>query len=180
MDITVEQVDKVRACTGATYEQARSALLETGGNVLDAVILLERQGAAAGEADYSTRGGAGWASDSPHTPTREEIRQALRDLLSHFLSIVLEIWKGDHITSTIPLIILLILLIVSPAAVALVVVIGLCTGYKVHVTGPGTEGWRGWVNGWLDQLADTLNDAVVQARREYRRREKEKKNTQKK
>ena len=29
------------------------------------------------------------------------------------------------------------------------------------------------MNGWLDQLADTLNDAVVQARREYRQKEKE-------
>lgn len=180
MDITLEQVEKVRACTGATYEQARAALEETGGNVLDAVILLERQGAGNGGADYTTRDGAGAAPDSPHRPTRGEVKQAVKDLLANFLSIVLEIWKGDRLTCTIPLLILLILLIVSPLTVALVVVFGLCAGFRIHVAGPGTEGWRGWVNGWMDQLADTLNDAVIQARREYKRKEKEKKEAKKK
>lgn len=44
MDITLEQVEKVRSCTGASYEEAKAALEAAGGNVLDAVILLEQQG----------------------------------------------------------------------------------------------------------------------------------------
>lgn len=170
MDITAEQLDKVRACTGATYEQARAALLQTGGNVLDAVILLERQGADHTGADYSTRKRIRWSDHVNTPPTREELKQALSGLLRHILSIVLEIWKGENITCVLPLWILLLLVLASPLAVALGVVVGLCVGYKVHITGPGTESWRGWVNNRLDQLADTLNDAVVQAVRESRRR----------
>ena len=57
MDITLEQVEKVRSCTGATYEEAKAALEATGGNVLDAVILLEKQGKTGpAGGDYSTRG----------------------------------------------------------------------------------------------------------------------------
>lgn len=169
MDITAEQVDRVRSCTGASYEQARAALLQTSGNVLDAVILLEQQGAEKAGADYSTRRKARWADHSAAPPGREELKQALSGLLRHMLSVVLEIWKGEDVTCTLPLLILPLLLLVSPLAVGLVVLGGLCAGYKVHITGPGTESWRGWVNQRLDQLADTLNDAVLQTLREGRR-----------
>jgi zinc transport system substrate-binding protein len=80
MDITAEQVDRVRSCTGASYEQARAALLQTGGNVLDAVILLEQQGAEKAGADYSTRRKARWADHSAAPPGREELKQALSGL----------------------------------------------------------------------------------------------------
>lgn len=69
MDITLEQVEKVRSCTGASYEEAKAALEAAGGNVLDAVILLEQQGKTGPHrGDYSTRGAgpepdARWAAE---------------------------------------------------------------------------------------------------------------------
>ena len=67
MDITLEQVEKVRSCTGASYEEAKAALEAAGGNVLDAVILLEQQGKTGPTGgDYSTRGAsrmARWAAE---------------------------------------------------------------------------------------------------------------------
>ena len=56
MEITLEQVEKVRSCTGTSYEEAKAALEAAEGRVLDAVILLERQGrGGAPEGGYATR-----------------------------------------------------------------------------------------------------------------------------
>ena len=62
MEITLEQVERLREKADVSYEQAKAALEEAGGSLLDALILLERQGrvnpGAGRSARYSTRPGA--------------------------------------------------------------------------------------------------------------------------
>lgn len=41
MEITLEMVDEVIERTGASYKQAKGALNETGGDILDAIVLIE-------------------------------------------------------------------------------------------------------------------------------------------
>jgi len=43
MQVTLEQVDQVRDRTGATYKEAKDALETTGGDVLEAIVLIEQQ-----------------------------------------------------------------------------------------------------------------------------------------
>lgn len=43
MDITLEMVDQVRERTGATYEAAKKALAENNGDVVDAIIAIEKE-----------------------------------------------------------------------------------------------------------------------------------------
>lgn len=43
MDITLEMVDQVIARTGCTYEEAKAALEEANGSVLDAIIAYEKE-----------------------------------------------------------------------------------------------------------------------------------------
>ena len=43
MEITLEQVGKVKERTGVSYAEAKSALELTNGDVLDAIILLEEK-----------------------------------------------------------------------------------------------------------------------------------------
>ena len=43
MDITLEMVDQVRERTGATYEEAKAALENANGNVVDAIIAIEKE-----------------------------------------------------------------------------------------------------------------------------------------
>ena len=40
----MEKVERLREKANVTYEEAKAALEETGGDLLDAVVLLERQG----------------------------------------------------------------------------------------------------------------------------------------
>lgn len=42
MEITLEMVDQVRERTGASYEAARAALEKSNGNVVDAIVLIEK------------------------------------------------------------------------------------------------------------------------------------------
>ena len=56
MAVTLEQVEKLREKSGLSYEQARQLLEQTGGDLLEALIILERQGTLqGGSAYYSTR-----------------------------------------------------------------------------------------------------------------------------
>lgn len=43
MEITLEMVDLVRERTGATYEEAKNALEQANGNVVDAIIAIEKE-----------------------------------------------------------------------------------------------------------------------------------------
>ena len=175
MEITLEQVEKVRSCTGASYEEAKAALEETGGNVLDAVILLEKRGRSGpAGGDYSTRG-PGPEQPGPF-PRRgvnwREVRRALKSLLTHCLAISLEIWKTGRMTCMIPLIAALLLLLAAPYTVFGLTLLGLCFGYRVHISGEGTEGWGDKVNQVMDQIGDVVSDAVGQLRRDRRGRTK--------
>ena len=168
VNITMEQVEKVRACTRCSYEEAKAALEQTGGNVLDAVILLEQKGArnSAG-GDYSTR--TKGAEQSPRQerrrPTGREVRRVLSELAENCLSVALEVWKRGEMTCRVPLLAAVLLLIVAPYVVVGLFLLGLCLGYRVHLAGRGTEGWGDKVNAVSDEVADTVYDAVTSLRK---------------
>lgn len=177
MNITLEQVEKVRHCTGCSYEEARAALAECGGNVLDAVILLERRGEGqTSGGDYSTR--ASETAPEPEKawrrPTRHEVCRGAKKLLINCLAIALEVWRGETMTSSVPLLIAVALLLVAPYGMAVLILAGLCMGYRVHITGRGTENWGAKVNQTLDQVSDTVNDAFAQLRRDRGRHNRKK------
>lgn len=168
MEITLEQVEKVRSCTGASYEEAKAALEKTGGNVLDAVILLERQGEDGPVGgDYSTRAPGAGAERQPlvrRRPSGQEVWRVLRSLAANCLSISLEIWKDGRMTCMIPLIAALILIVVAPYVCIGLALAGLCFGYHIHISGKGTEEWGMKVNQVMDQIGDTVSDAMAQLR----------------
>jgi hypothetical protein len=57
MDITIEQVEQLTSRTGVSYEDARTALEAAGGDLLEALIALEREGKTTHQsAAYSTNG----------------------------------------------------------------------------------------------------------------------------
>lgn len=164
-----------RMCTGVTYEQARSALEQAGGKVLDAVILLERNGQRGEEGgSYSTR------PEQPgqrptcewKRPTGRQVRAALASMAANCMSVYLEVWKERNVTCRMPLLAAVLLVIVVPYVMVGLLLLGLCLGYRVHVAGKGTEGWGSRVNQAVDQVVDTVSDAVGSLRRKNTRRKK--------
>ncbi len=70
MEITLEQVERLREKADVSYAQAKQALEYSGGNLLDALIYLEEQGAIPRPqgAYYSTRN-----ETPPPPPVRNEL-----------------------------------------------------------------------------------------------------------
>ena len=68
MDITLEQVERLREKADVSYAQAKEALEYSGGNLLDALIYLEERGVIPRPEDayYSTKGEA-----PPPPPTQD-------------------------------------------------------------------------------------------------------------
>lgn len=178
MDITLEQVEKVRKCTGCSYEEAKAALTKTGGNVLDAVILLEQKNEPkAGSGNYSTRGAEAPEKDPEpgwRWPTCQEFCRAVKSLIVNCLAISLEVWINHRMTCMIPLLIAVILLLVAPYVSVGLLLLGLCLGYRIHISGRGTEGWGSKVNQVMDQVGDTVSDAFSQLRGDRRKQNKKK------
>lgn len=175
MNITMEQVEKVRMCTGVTYEEARTALEQTGGNVLDAVILLERRGQREGaEGHYSTRPEEPGRRSAYEwkRPTGRQVRDAAASVVSNCMSIYLEVWKNRQMTCRMPLLAALLLVLIVPYVMVGLLLLGLCLGYRVHIAGRGTEGWGSRVNQTVDQVVDTVSDAVSSLRKKNTRKTK--------
>ena len=68
MEITLEQVERLREKAAVSYGQAKAALEYSGGNLLDALIYLEERGVIPRPEDayYSTKGEA-----PPPPPTQD-------------------------------------------------------------------------------------------------------------
>ena len=78
MEITLEQVERLREKSGLSYEEARDLLERCHGDLLDALIELERQGRLrpGGGGTYSTRPGAHPAASPTASSARGRPREA--------------------------------------------------------------------------------------------------------
>ncbi|MFR6187354.1 MAG: hypothetical protein ACLUJG_18830 [Lawsonibacter sp.] len=108
MEITLEQVERLREKAAVSYGQAKAALEYSGGNLLDALIYLEERGVIPRPEDayYSTKGRrrrpptAG--SALPVEPAagkkrrRSRLRRLMRRLRSILLDNELEIWRREQ------------------------------------------------------------------------------------
>ncbi|MEG2455654.1 MAG: hypothetical protein RSC08_05295 [Oscillospiraceae bacterium] len=76
-EITLEQVERLRTIAPISFADAKAALEAAGGNLLDAVIDLERQGKVPAKSGgfYSTRGGA----PAPLPPAKVRVPRKNKD-----------------------------------------------------------------------------------------------------
>ena len=154
MQITQEQVERLRARTGLSYERARALLEQAGGDLLEALILLERQGGTGQAAGsfYSTRPDSGVeappasAASGSLQKTREsrpgfwdwltQLLDAVWDLLRHSVVNRLEIWRRGEMMSSMPVLILVLLVIVAFWLTAALLLFGLLFGCTYRFSGP--------------------------------------------
>ena len=129
MAVTMEQVERLREKSGATYEACRDALERTGGNLLDAIILLEREGhSRTAGATFTTRPGEKAAEAARLVLSPEngqsgrgkkrsdwrdgaaEVWEAGKNLLRHATVNQFEVWRRGEMMTSMPVLILALLI----------------------------------------------------------------------
>ena len=176
MEITLEQVERLREKAPVSYAQAKQALEYSGGNLLDALIYLEEQGTI-------PRPEGVYFSTRKEVPPQEEplvecpqpeekgrspkgrpnLFRRVRYLL---LDNELEIWRKDRPVTALPVLILILLVVAAFWITVPAMVLGLFLGFRYRFSGPDLE--REGINQVMDNVADTAADLGRQVMDELR------------
>lgn len=166
--ITLEKVEKLTEVTGVSYAEAKQALEETQGDMLEAVLLLERQE----KVKRPTNGGFA-SSQKQRTQqkpkTENDSFAKFIEWLKHILHLGntndFVVYREMNDTLSIPLTIFVVLLIVAFWIVFPLLIIGLFFNYRYKFTGPSFKNEK--VNKTLESISnvtvktgETIRDAV--------------------
>lgn len=188
MAITLEQVEKLREKTGASYEACKDALERSSGDMLDAVIYLEKLGEAraagkgssfttepvesAAEAvkrvltlPTGTKKGKGKEKDADWKDWARDVGEMGVNLLRHSTVNQLEVWRHDKLMTSVPILILALLIILAFWITIPLIIVGLFVGCRYRFVGPdlGKES----INDVMDNVSATVDDMVGQVKREF-------------
>ncbi len=166
-----EKVDKLVEKTGVSYAEAKAALESSGWNLLDALILLEKEhktesapGRYVSEpGEPEEEAGAEYVSEAPDRgrETREKIRSGLKKAWAFLTKNKMTFTgrSGDPVF-TVPVLVVIILLLASVGTVLVLALIALLLGCGFSFSGPdlGKDGLNDAVNAVGEKMADIGND----------------------
>ena len=168
MDISLELVERLREKANVSYAQAKQALEYSQGNLLDALIYLEEQGAIPRpqKTYYSTQTktppqtqalvqrvvpGEGSQGRQDH-PIRRLFTALRRGLVENEL----EVWRRQQPVTALPMLILIILLVFAFWVTAPMLLLGLFLGFRYRFSGPDLEDEN--LNSMMEKVANTADD----------------------
>lgn len=156
MNITEVQLQKLMDLTHVSREDAYAALLATEGDLLDALLWLEREGKCihTGVGRYSTASGVDHgepvqeehASEGGTSPLEAPEIEGWKDTLFHLFHLLvdnrLEAWNRNDPDRVIecPLAAALVLLLLNWWVVAGVLLVGMVLNWRYRLVGPQMEG----------------------------------------
>ncbi len=172
-NITLEQVEKLRAHANVSYEEARAALEAAGGDMLEAIILLEKEGKTHGRAaSHSTLSpvpaqdrDTGWQYGQKSG--QSEFSRVMKRLWENFCRLVrmgnannFEVWRDGRCAIRFPVTLLVLAAVFFFWLAAVLVVVGLFTGCTYRFTGPDLDGSSAGsaANRAMDAAARTAED----------------------
>ena len=186
MEITLEQVERLREKASVSYGQAKQALEYSGGNLLDALIYLEEKGIIPREegAYFSTKGETPPPPEPEEPPAAREqkgkksgvrvvpvrrgsFKRLFSTLRRWLVDNELEIWHRDKPITALPVLILILLVIFAPWVTVPLLILGLFFGFRYRFSGPDLE--REELNGVMGSVADTAADLGRQVMDELNR-----------
>ena len=145
----IEKVERLRERADVTYEEAKAALLEADGDLLDAMVILERMGKVRGPArsSYSTE----YEEQKDYIRVRDKVEQQkksapsfshtvgrlFRTFFSFIRHTVFLVTKEDDIIFTMPTWVLVLLLLFFWEAIVPVMILALF--FKVNYSFDGAQ-----------------------------------------
>lgn len=170
--ITLEQVERLREKANVSFEEAKAALEATGGDLLDALIYLERIGCVAPPAGggYYSSESAAPEEEPRQSQTKDEKKQSgerfddtmkrfgrfCRNLVSKGNDNYLEAEKDGKVVFYLPVTVVAVLLVFLFWVVIPLFVISLFFGLRYHFR--GNELGRDSVNRVMNTVSDTAED----------------------
>lgn len=166
----LEKVDLLRERADVTYEEAKNALEQSGGDLLDAMVLLERQGKVNGprQSTYSTE----YEEQKDYIRVRDKVEQQKRSApsfghtLGHlFRTIILfirhtvfQVTKDDYVLISMPTIVFGLLLLFFWEGLVPIMVIALFFGVRYEFDGTENTKRANTVLNQAGEFADDLRD----------------------
>ena len=186
MAVTLEDVERLREEADVTYEEAKAALERSNGDLLDALIDLERRGKTrtpGSGGTYSTRPGANIPPSAPGKETAgyneaqgtrsggwnglwesvKELFSALFHALDPSTHNRFEVWRQGKLLTSMPLLILIIAVICVFYITVPLLIMGLFLGCRYQFSGPDLG--RKDLNDAMNSMSDTVEDMKDQVRR---------------
>lgn len=160
----LEKVDRLRERANVTYEEAKQALEQTGGDLLEAVILLEKQGKVnpppptrqappAGEEQRAYQSGGGDSGRVTFGEVCGRLVRFLGRLVRRGNENFLEVHREGRKLVSLPVTVFVLLLILAFWVVVPLMVLSLFFGWKYSLRGPHLENKS--VNDALGRATDT-------------------------
>ena len=172
MEISLELVERLREKADVSYAQAKQALEYSRGNLLDALIYLEEQGAIprTRQTYYSTQNKTPpspvtQALVRPNVPKLEGEQAGKRENPVHRLFTALrrglvenelEVWRRQQPITSLPMLILIILLVFAFWVTVPLLLLGLFLGFRYRFSGPDLEDES--LNSMMEKVASTADD----------------------
>ena len=153
---TLEQVEKLRTMANISYDEAKTALDATNGDLLEAIIYLEKQGkviAPTGGGYYSSQKTADsstvtgkefcWEKQNKNYNGGETFTSLINKLWKFCVKLVrkgnansFEVLKGEESKASAPVTGFALLLIFAPWITIPLIIIGLFFGFRYRFNGP--------------------------------------------
>jgi flagellar hook-basal body complex protein FliE len=168
---TLEQVEKLREKANVSYDEAKTALDATNGDILDAMIYLERQGKVGAPSHggyYSSEKTGNQDENSDKQKTSEHQKESTAgetfgEMMKKFIVFcarliqkgcnnTFDVIKGEENKASIPVIMLIVLIVFAFWITIPLIIIGLFFGLRYRFSGPDIG--KNVVNNVMDDAAN--------------------------
>lgn len=179
--VTLEQVEELRKYASISFNEAKAALEETDGDILEAIINLEKRGIIKGPEGGGYYSSKDASENDQKDANKEKAKEGIydesvtsfSDTVNKFISFLKKLFKkanrnSFHVTKdgeriiSVPVIILAILILCAFWITIPIMVIGLFLGYKYSFAGPdlGKE--------QVNRAMDSASNAAESIKKEFK------------
>lgn len=171
MNVTQEQIERLKNHAGVSYEDAKAALEASDGDLLDAMVWLEQMGKveSSGVHSRTTDGRAEPEEEAEPEKPQEPKQSGVHMVWKWLIDNRLEVYRRENQARVLecPLAAFLALLLLAWWLVAILLIVGFFFGWRYRFVGPHLGGNQ-TVQDVMEKLDDGAETVVDQVRRNIR------------
>ncbi|WP_195970638.1 DUF4342 domain-containing protein [Clostridium thermobutyricum] len=162
MDITLEKIDKIVERLGVSYKDAKDALIEANGDVLEAIIALETKGAKSTYAQLKSEESNEYSYNEASTCSVEDFKTWIKKVIEKGNVSRIKIKKDEVVILDIPVnagISAMVIAAIIPAFLAFGVIAAVATKITIEIT--KCDGSVEVVNKYVKKMADEVMEKAT-------------------